>query len=748
MNSICKYIAFVFALTTISGVSAQFGFEYAPTIPVSRSSSYLENAWGGGFNYTQVADFDYDFDGDKDLFMFDRSSNNIRVLVQEDNAGTPYYRTDFYAKNFFPSDLRYRATLVDYDNDGRKDIFTYGIGGLKVYRNIGDATNGLQWELMDDLIYSQYPSTYTNLYVSSTDIPAIIDVDNDGDIDVLTFHQGGQHIEYHQNQSVELYGIPDSLIFELKNECWGKFSEDLTTNSVILNDPNSPCVGGSIANPLRLAGDGNKEAKHSGSTVMAFDYDNSGVLDLVLGDVSFTNLVLLINGGTAPNTNSAMISQDLAFPSNTTPASMQLFPAAFFVDVDFDNKRDLVVTANARNISENETSIRYYKNIGSDSNPNFIYIDNDYFQNQMIDHGTGSVPVFFDFDEDGLEDMFVANFYRYIPVSAKESTIAYYKNTGTALAPEFTYIDYNFLNLDQENYGLRTIPTFGDIDNDGDKDLILGREDGTLIYYENTSTGSGSVFTTGQINYADNLGNPINVTAYSFPQLFDLNKDGLLDLIIGNKAGNIAYYKNIGTVNSPSFELSNANLGMVNVSTTLPDGYATPHFFEVNNETKLFVGNIDGSLIYYDSIDNNLSPTDDFHLVATDYVGINVEAYSSVYVNDINNDGNFNLFMGQDLGGIFHFETNPNSSAFINELNESYGISVYPNPFESTFTIESNDILINDVVVEDLNGRRINQFQMNGFKTMIDLSANPKGIYFIRATLTNQKVVVKKVIKY
>ena len=133
----------------------------------------------------------------------------------------------------------------------------------------------------------------------------IVDVDNDGDIDILTYGQTNQFVEYHQNQSMDLYGIPDSLEFVVMNECWGKFSEDIASNGVTLNDPNPPCVGGNISNP-----EGNEysihrsTSKHSGSTLLALDYDNSGVLDLVIGDASYSNLNLLINGGSAVNTDS------------------------------------------------------------------------------------------------------------------------------------------------------------------------------------------------------------------------------------------------------------------------------------------------------------------------------------------------------------------------------------------------------------------------------------------------------------
>lgn len=742
-----KSLLSLIVLLSFGNAFAQFGFEYDPTIPVKKGIQYLNTPWAGGLNYIQISDFDYDFDGDLDLFLFDRSSNNIRVLTQEDNMGTPYYALAYNAHNSFPADVRYRAALVDYDNDGRKDLFTYGIGGIKVYRNTGDIANGLQWELVSDLLYSQYVGTYTNLYVSSSDIPAIIDVDFDGDIDVLTFHQGGQHVEYHQNQSMEIYGIPDSLIFELKNECWGKFSEDQNTNSVILNDPNAPCVGGNIPNPLRK---GEPEEpvlfKHSGSTLLALDIDNSGVLDLLIGDVSFTNLVLVINGGSSPNTDSPMIFAEPSFPANTTAVDMQLFPAGFFVDVDFDNSKDLIVGANARNISHNETSVLFYKNIETTEQPNFIYVENDHFQNDMIDHGTGSIPVFFDYDEDGLEDLFIANFYRYIPISDKESTIAYYKNTGTANAPEFSYIDYNFLNLDQETYGLRTVPTFGDLDNDGDKDLILGLEDGTLVYHENQSTGSGAVFGPPMINYQDHLGVIIDVGQYAFPQLFDLDGDNLLDLVIGKKDGQVSYYQNVGTPTSPAFELINSALGSVDVSTTTPDGYAAPHFFKENNEIKLFMGSIDGKLIYYDSIENNMTVGDTFSLVSNNYVGIDVDAYSAFAVNDINNDGNYNLFVGQDLGGIYHFEANPNSSIGINTIDKEHLLAVYPNPFADQFTVSSEEIIRN-ITVTDMNGKVVYESKLLDKKCFIRLSDAEKGLYFVTVELDSNEKAFRKIIK-
>jgi len=730
-------LSFIFCLA-VTG-AAQLSFNFNDNIPVKIANDTLQNPWAGGLDYVQISDFDFDFDGDMDLFVFDRSRDNIRVFTQEIINGVPQWKIFHNAYLQFPTDIIYRATMVDFDFDGRKDLFTYGIGGLKVYRNTGDAVNGLQWTLFKEIINSDYNGFVSNLYVASSDIPALVDVDFDGDIDVLTFHQGGQHVEYHKNMSMENYGIPDSLDFVLANECWGKFSENMFNNSVTLNAQEVPCNGSILPNPQK------NSAKHAGSTLLAMDIDNSGVMDLILGDVAYNNLVLLINGGTEPNQDSPMISLDNAFPSNSLPVDMYLFPAAFWVDVDFDGKKDLIVGANAKNVSENEKSIYFYKNTGTNQLPNFNFQTKSFLQNTMIDHGKGSIPVLFDYNNDGLTDLLVSNFYRFKTPVQKESTIAVYRNTGTATNPVFTYIDYDFLNLSQQNYGLRLVPAFGDLNGDGLSEMILGNEFGNLISFQN----NGSTFVTvpGQLHVPDNHGAPISVGSFSFPQLFDLDKDGLLDLIVGNKTGEIAYYKNIGSTTVPNFLLVTANLGGIDVSNIGPDGYSAPHFFRMNDTTHLFVGDVGGKIHYYSNIDDSLASNGAFNLVSNNFLSLNFDGYSSVFVGDLDNDTFLNMFVGQDLGGVTAMEVDPNSSLDIIELpSKMLDAQLYPNPTNSliyiqTFTSDNIEMRLFDAHGKIYNNTRfMNQFSL-------DMSNYANGIYFVQLTSSSGESVVKKIVK-
>lgn len=749
-----RFLILFFFVVSSSTSWSQFGFFYNDSIIVKYGADTLDLPWVGGFNHAQFSSFDFNFDGEEDLFIFDRSANQIRVLQRKiDGLGNATYEYIHNARNKFPEDVRYRAALVDYNNDDKPDLFTYGIGGVKVYRNTGNSVDGLQWELESNLLRTDYLGSNSNLYVSSIDIPAIVDVDNDGDIDILTFHLGGQRVEYHKNMSMENYGVPDSLEFVLMNECWGQFIEDESNNSVTLYATDGPCGGGSSVP------DPQKNLRHAGSCLLGIDLDDDNVLDLVLGDVAHNNLTALINSGTAPNQNSPMESADPNFPSNTTPVDLSVFPCSFYLDADHDGVKDLIVGTNAAGVAGNKSSISFYKNLGTNELPNFSFVQNDFLQDEMIENGKGSIPVFVDLNGDGLQDMLIATNYRYKPILEKDSRVMSFYNTGTTQDPVFSFVDDDWMNFSSSGLGLRVVPTFGDLDGDGDLDMIVGTETGQIHYYQNTGGAGSMVFSTPPVlQMQDDQGAVINVSSFSTPYLFDLDNDGLLDLVIGRRMGGMFYYRNVGTSALPSFQFITDNLGNVNVATALnPESYSVPQFVRHNDTLNLFVGNRSGSIHYYKNIEENLFDGGVFTQISGNYAGINTSGFSAPFITQLTEDSAYFMFVGGDLGGVWSFKADPFSAPIDDDtldllsFNEYIDWMIYPNPSSSglfSLDVAGGQQKIFMEVVDILGRQVLSRVPVFGLTT-IDLSTNEKGVYVVRLISgTGRLLDIKKIVKY
>jgi hypothetical protein len=188
-------------------------------------------------------------------------------------------------------------------------------------------------------------------------------------------------------------------------------------------------------------------------------------------------------------------------------------------------------------------------------------------------------------------------------------------------------------------------------------------------------------------------------------------------------------------------------LGNIDIATTSPEGYPTPHFFRLNTTTHLFLGGVNGNLMYYNDIDANIASGSSFNLVSGNYLGIQVGDYSSFYVDDVDNDGNLNLFVGQDLGGVFHLEHNPNGSSSIQENTKTYLVSVYPNPSKDLIQIVTEFEGELEMSMHDMLGKEIISTTSFNETTSINLSDLPQGIYILRFDDKNGNSVTKRIVK-
>lgn len=712
--------------------NAQLYFNRTDTVIVQLANGIpLKNPWAGGLNFLQVSDIDLNYDGIMDLFVFDRTGNKISTFINGGTANTVDYKYDHSFVNKFPK-LDSWALLRDYNCDGKMDIFTHTNLGIQVYKNDGDAVNGLHFTLAKHTLYAYYidtnpPSNYLNLYVTSTDIPAIYDVDNDGDLDVLTFDFAGTRMQWSKNFSLENYGTCDSLnYFMLVDECFGDFEENFSNNSVNLD----VCSASEHLAPL-IENLDDRSSRHAGSCTLCADLNGDTLRDLVLGDISFSNITYLTNGGTLQMAD--MISQETSYPPNTTSVSAPLFPCSFYVDVNNDSVRDLLVSPNANTCSISDKSLWWYKNTHTDDSANFQFQQMNFLQNEMIEVSEGAYPSFVDFNNDGLTDVIIGNYGYPNNGCVYTSKLTALKNIGTATQPKFELFSKDYASLGA--LALQNlVPTFGDLDNDGDQDMIVGASDGRLYYYQNVAAPGLTA------NYVLNsaLFSGMLFGQYASPQLVDVNRDNKLDILSGRSNGKLNYYKNIGTSTNPAFSADSANYFFGNVNVIPPNvsnGFSFPCLFNHNGHYELFVGSANGKIYHYNNIDNNLNGA--FNLLDSTFQDLYEGERCTPEVFDINNDAQPDLIVGNYSGGVsFFIGDSLAGSQQISELSYIPQIKLYPNPVDEIIYFSMDDILKLHAIkleITNLQGQVIHsEIYTPGSLNAFHTASLKSGIYFCK----------------
>ena len=189
-------------------------------------------------------------------------------------------------------------------------------------------------------------------------------------------------------------------------------------------------------------------------------------------------------------------------------------------------------------------------------------------------------------------------------------------------------------------------PTFGDLDNDGDADMLIGEFNGQVHYFKNIAAiGNKANFEIETPIYQS-----IDVGANSAPVLFDIDNDGLLDLIIGEQDGNLNYFKNTGTASAPIFTLQSKSFGNVNVSDGFLSGYSVPFLYKNGTNTELLVGCANGSIHHFTNIDGNLNGT--FTEDNGAFNNIQTGIQSSAALAKITGDDKYFLVAGNKSGGL------------------------------------------------------------------------------------------------
>lgn len=699
----------------------QQGFHQAQNLKVTKDGVLLKNAWAGGVNAPQLSPIDLNNNGIMDLMVFDRNGNQLNCFTNNGTYGTIDYNYEPEYNQKFP-ELNDWVLLRDYNCDGKNDIFTSHNGAINVYKNTSIGSE-LRFTFTGTILTDRGFGT-TNLYVGSVDIPHIGDIDYDGDLDVLTFNIMGDQVEWHKNESMETYGTCDSLYFKLEDRCWGNFSENFSDNSISLNH----------CSEMRL-NNSNRSGMHSGSTLTAIDLTGNSSYDLLIGDVSYNNVVMLKNEGNLEN--ALMVELDDAYPNNSESIDLQKFPASFYFDVDNDNRKDLIVSPNSNRGLQDLKNIWFYKNNSNNTAVNLELVSKNAIVDEMIDVGTAAHPVFFDYNDDGLMDLIISNEHFMNDEGGLSSQLTLYKNTGSKHQPEFEWVSNDYAQLGNLNIKQNLRPTFGDLNNDGNHDMLVGNSEGKIHYFDNIPYNEVSDFFLSEYNYAN-----IDVGSYASPYLFDLDEDDDLDLLIGNRQGKIIHYENKGTVFEPNFVLVNETFGNIDLSdSTYKTGYTTPIVVKHHQDFELYVGTEKGKVHHYTGIKNNLFDT--FNEIQDTTLLYSKVKRVAPAIYDLNKDGSNDMLLGIYTGGVHLLWGSPFQEIQTNQL-DIQPLSIQPNPSRGNIHLKYGE-KISKIEVFGTEGK----LYYTAFdREKIDLSNLNKGIYILKAETSSKKNLRTKICIY
>ncbi len=380
----------------------------------------------------------------------------------------------------------YGCVAADYDNDGDADLYVVNYGPNVLYRNNGDGTFTDVTELAGVGDPRQGAAA------------VFLDIENDGDLDLFVTNYLKIDLKKHKTcyrEDIPVYcsqlDYPSEYDILYRNNGDGTFS-DISKEAGVYNSS-------------------------TGMSVVCTDYDNDGFQDIfVVNDALPNFLYHNLGNGTFEE---AGLYAGVAYDLNGSPQGNM---GAQFGDFDEDGFIDLITTNYQRQM------VAVYKNISG-----------MLFQDICLESGIGphTVPQvtwgvgILDFDHDADRDVFISTGH------LQDSVDLYDKSTSYKLTNLFFCNQGNgkFENISEQcGSGLQIRKSsrgasFGDLDNDGDIDIVISNARDRADVLQNDSESKGhwiQIETIGTQSNRDGVGARIRITIEGKTRIEDVRSGG------------------------------------------------------------------------------------------------------------------------------------------------------------------------------------------------------------------------------
>jgi enediyne biosynthesis protein E4 len=456
---------------------------------------YIVESMSGG-----VALFDYDNDGWLDLYL--TNSLTVDTATNPKSSRSSLYHNNHdgtFADVTEKSGLAYPGwamgvATADYDSDGNVDLYVTCLGPNHLYRNNGDGTftDVTQKAAVDDARWSTGA--------------AFGDYDNDGDLDLFITNYVDFLIkdlpEFGKGKFCQYRGIPV--------QC-GPRGLRGAGDSLFRNNGD-----GTFTNVTKDAGVSDPEGRY-GMSALWSDLDGDGWMDLYVANDSGPNFLFKNNrDGTFKETG--LLGGCAVGEDGNEQGSMGLAIG----DYNHDGMLDIFVT----NFSD-EYNTLYRQEKGM----SFMDVSFASKLAQVSFPYVGWATDFLDFDNDGWIDLMVVNGHVYPQVDSAGGGATYaqriflFHNERNETFSEVAADCGDTLMARRVSRGA----AFGDMDNDGDIDVVINNLDGAPVVLRNDGGNKNNwitVKTVGSKKNRDALGAQVKVTAEDLVQVKEVYSGG------------------------------------------------------------------------------------------------------------------------------------------------------------------------------------------------------------------------------